>query len=89
MNRTARNKILYRFKRLQDDCAGLGGYLEEIHNLSGGRPENLRAWISTGIGMLGMMAAFFAKMERLYRGEENTPLPTPEELLNPDSEDGA
>lgn len=89
MNRTARNKILYRFKRLQADIAGLGAYLDEIDKLSGGRPEALRQWISTGIGMLGMMAAFFGKMERLYRGEETAPLPTPEDLLPPDFEDGA
>lgn len=89
MNRSARNKILYRFKRLQQDIAGLGSYLEEIHNLSGGRPEALRAWISTGLGMLGMLATFFGKMEGLYRGDETAPLPTPEDLLAPESEDGA
>jgi len=89
VNRTRRNKILYRFKRLREDTSGLVVYLNEIVNLSEGRPERLKLWADTAVGMIVLLARFFERMERLYRGEQDLPLPGPEDLLTSDGDDGA
>lgn len=89
MKRSRRNKILYRFKRMRDTCSDLIMYLGEVTALSEGRPERLNVWADTAVGMVTMLARFFEKMEGLYRGGADLPLPSPEQLVEDAPEDSS
>jgi len=79
--RTPRRRILERFRYIRRELAQIAAYLGEIQDLSGGRPERLLVHLAAEFGVLGLLQELFDATEKLYRGSESEPIPSPDEPL--------
>lgn len=76
---SARKKIIQKFPQVRRNLEIAAGHVGKIVELAQGRPKMVQAHSRAIIGALGLVTEMVDKMESLYRGHPDEPIPSPDE----------